>query len=90
MIQQGHIFIDPENCGSSVGYRTCITDYENSKKEIIYSLSATVSLTDCNHKIDWEFSTDDLDKIDTAIAILKEFRTKYVIAQRTYANLIKK
>lgn len=69
--QQNHIFLDADNCGSSVGYYLSISDYTNKEKETTYSLSATVVLADCAHKIDWTFSGEDVAKIDSAIAMLQ-------------------
>jgi hypothetical protein len=52
---QNSIFIDPENCGSSVGYYITTSEYKPKDKPEEYSLSSTVVLTDCSHKIDWGF-----------------------------------
>ena len=94
--QQNSVFIDPENCGSSVGYYITIGEYHNTKQDKdVHSLSATVVLTDCNHKIDWCFSgngeTDKIDtaKIDTAISMLQEFRKKYIETEKLVAKLNK-
>jgi hypothetical protein len=88
VVQQGHKFLQPEMCGSSVGYYVVLSDYTN-KEKTTYNLSATVALTDCNHKIDWAFEDDSLEKIDLAIDTLKEFRTKYIAMQKMYAKLSK-
>lgn len=80
LTRQNHVFIDPENCGSGVGYYITVDEYHNRKENTTeYSLSAEVILSDCNHKIDWHFgSEDDDDKIDAAIKILSEFRKKFL------------
>lgn len=87
--QQGHVFLDPENSGSSVGYYLTISDHTPKDKKTIYSLSATVVLTDCSHKIDWGFSEEHVAKIDAAIHILQEFRKKYVEAEKMVLKLNK-
>lgn len=89
--QQGHIFIDPESCGSSVGYYITINEKYKAKEtdKTKYSMSAIVVLADCSHKIDWAFEEDCLDKIDTAIAKLQEFRKKYIETQKHVEKLNK-
>ena len=91
---QNSVFIDPENCGSSVGYYITIDEHHNTKEDKTeYSLSATVVLTDCSHKIDWGFSsrveTVDTCKIDAAIGMLQEFRKKCVETTKLVAKLNK-
>lgn len=87
--KQNHIFIDPPNCGSSVGYRMYVESREvnagpPSAVYTTHSLEATVTLTDCNRLIDWSFywggdtNDDNVAKIDAAIALLQEFRAEYV------------
>jgi hypothetical protein len=85
------VFIDPENCGSSVGYYITIGEYHSTKTDKdVHSLSATVVLTDCNHKIDWCFSGNGkTDKIDSAISMLQEFRKKYAETEKLVAKLNK-
>ena len=61
-------YIDPIDCGSSVGY-TITKRYTR--------VSGAVSLTDCNRIIQWYFQGDDrkeVDKIDRAISILQNFK----------------
>lgn len=72
--QQNSVFIDPENCGSSVGYYITISEYTPKDKPAEYSISSSIVLADCSHKIDWSFSRGDVDKIDAAICMLVEFR----------------
>ncbi len=74
--QQNSVFINPEDCGSSVGYYITVGEYTPKDKPTRYSIAATVVLTDCSHKIDWSFDEKGVDKIDTAVAMLQEFRKK--------------
>lgn len=86
--QQNHVFIDPKECGSGIGYYINLTDWTDRKTGgTTYDMNGTVVLTDCNHKIDWGFGEDSLDKIDAAIAMLREFRKKCVEAKKTLAQL---
>ena len=82
MTQQNSVFIDPEDCSSSVGYFVTTREDHNTKTDkTTPRISATVVLADCNHKIDWYFNGENkasIDKIDAAIKILREFRTIYV------------
>lgn len=88
--QQNSTFIDPENCGSSVGYYINIEDYENKKDNTTkYHMMANVVLADCNHKIDWSFGEGSVEKIDAAIKMLQEFRKKYLETEKTLAKLRK-
>ena len=87
--QQNHVFIDVENCGSSVGYYISINEYTSKDKSPTYSTASTVVLSDCNHKIDWYFTSDSVKKIDAAIDMLKEFRKKYVETEKLVATLNK-
>jgi transposase len=89
--QQNSVFIDPENCGSSVGYYITIGEHHNPKTEKdVHLLYATVVLTDCNHKIVWSFSGNgETDKIDSAISMLQEFRKKYIETEKLVAKLNK-
>ena len=89
MVQQNSVFIDPENCGSSVGYYIKIDEYTPRDKPTVYNVQAEVILADCNHKIDWSFGNDALDKIDAALDMLKEFRKKYVETEKMVAKLNK-
>jgi hypothetical protein len=68
-------FIDPSDCGSTVGYSI-------TRKDLV-RVSAEIYLSDCNRKIEWYFSgerPESIQKIDSAIEILQEFRQKYVDA----------
>jgi len=90
--QQNTVFIDPENCGSSIGYYLTINEYTPKDKPTRYSLNATVVLSDCSHKIDWGFSDGEdlaVDKIDAAIAMMQEFRRKYLEAKKMVMKLNK-
>jgi len=85
---QNHIFIDPQNCGSSIGYRLSINEYERKDKPTTYSTSGYVVLTDCSHQIEWDFSDENaVDKIDAAISMLQEFRKKYIETTKTVSKL---
>jgi hypothetical protein len=86
---QNHIWIDPENCGSEIGYHIHVEEYEPKDKPPQYSLQASVVLSDCTRKIDWAFCNDQLDKIDKAIEMLVEFRKKYLEAERLVTKLNK-
>jgi hypothetical protein len=87
---QGHVFIAPHNCGSSVGYRLAISEYTPKDKPMRYSLDGTVVLTDCSHQIEWSFNDEDnMDKLDAAIDMLKEFRKKLVETTKTVEKLNK-
>lgn len=69
-------YIDPLNCGSTVGYN--IIDGRSG----IY---ADLDFTDCNRKVNWGFSIrgqNPLAKIDAAIGMLIEFRSELDTALR--------
>jgi hypothetical protein len=87
--QQNNVFIDPESCGSSVGYYITINEYTPKNKPAEYSMSSTVTLADCSHKIDWSFGDSSVDKIDSAIDMLREFRKKYLETEKLIAKLNK-
>jgi hypothetical protein len=87
--QQNHIFIDPENCGSGIGYYLSVSEYTPKSGKTEHSVSATVVLTDCSHKIDWSFSGESVEKIDDTIKMLQEFRKKYIEAQKMIKALNK-
>jgi hypothetical protein len=77
--KQNSVFIDPENCGSSIGYYITIEEYTPKDKPTQHNLRATVVLADCTHKIDWSFGDEEgVEKIDEAIRMLQEFRKQYV------------
>lgn len=87
--QQNSVFIDPENCGSSVGYYITVSEYSPKDKPVQYSLSSTVTLADCSHKIDWGFDKGGVDKIDTVIKMLQEFRKKFLENEKLVTKLNK-
>jgi hypothetical protein len=84
---QNHVFIDPSDCGSEVGYYITTSEYTDKKtQKTEYSMSATVMLSDCARKIDWSFrpdTEDSVDKIDAAISMLQEFRKKYITTMKS-------
>lgn len=85
---QNHAFIDPAECGSSVGYYLTTSEYHNKRTGATeHYINANVILSDCNHKINWTFSLGDIDKIDAAISILVEFRKKFLATERTLNRL---
>ena len=71
-------YIDPESCGSLVGYKVSSTKYP------YYSyIAASMNLSDCNRFIQWEFGFRQnkkggyegaVAKIDRAIAVFQKFR----------------
>lgn len=89
--QQNHVFIDPEDCGSSVGYHMHVEEYTDKKtNKTEYTLYATVVLSDCTRKIDWSFNgKDDVLKIDEAIRMLSEFRRKFADTKKMVTRLNK-
>jgi len=87
--QQNNVFLDPQKCGSSVGYYIAVDEYKTKDKSTIYSVRASVVLADCSHKIDWSFSADSVEKIDAAISMLQEFRKKYIEIEKTVSELNK-
>ena len=90
IVQQNNVFIDPENCGSSIGYYITTNEYTPKDKPPIYSTNATVVIADCAHKIDWSFGGEEsIEKIDAAIHMLQEFRKKYVEVEKMVAKLNK-
>ena len=87
---QNHVYLDPEDCGSEVGYYISTSEYTDKKTgKTTYSLSATVSLADCNRKIDWSFGERKVEKIDAAISMLQEFRKKYIATEKVVENINK-
>ena len=92
--QQNHVFIDPEECGSSVGYHLTLSEFTSKNSSPEFYVSATVVLADCNRKIDWSFAdleaNKNIEKIDAAIGMLQEFRKKYLDAHKMVTKLNKK
>lgn len=63
-------YLDPLNCGSTLGYNIILGRR---------GLYGDVDITDCNRKVTWNFSARDvnpLGKIDAAIGLLVRFRSK--------------
>lgn len=63
-------YLDPLNCGSTLGYNIVMGRR---------GLYGDVDITDCNRKVTWNFSARDenpLAKIDKAIGLLIRFRSK--------------
>ena len=89
IVQQNSVFIDPEECGSNVGYYITTSDHTDKQNKTTYYMSATVVLTDCAHKIDWNFSEGKVDKIDSAIHMLQEFRKKFLETEKLISKLNK-
>ena len=90
IVQQNNVFIDPENCGSSIGYYITTSKYKPNDKPPIYSTNAWVVIADCAHKIDWSFGGEGaIEKVDAAIHMLQEFRKKYVEVKKMVAKLNK-
>jgi hypothetical protein len=92
--QQNNVFIDPNDCGSSIGYHIKINEYTPKDKPIEYSISATVVLADCSHKIDWNFNEDAeegdaIEKIEAAVSMLQEFKKKFIETQKLVSKLNK-
>lgn len=87
--QQNNVFIDPETCGSSIGYYITVGEYTPKDKPVKYSMSANIVLTDCSHKLDWNFAEEQVEKIDSAIAMLQEFRKKYLETEKLITKLNK-
>lgn len=74
-------YIDPANCGSTVGW-TITTGYAGF-------LNGTIKLSDCNRSIEWSFDLNDRDgvkaaerKLQMAIAMLTRFRDRIPAARR--------
>jgi hypothetical protein len=92
--QQNNVFLNPSDCGSSVGYYINIYEYTPKDKPTVYSISATLVLADCSHKIDWGFSEGDndnegIEKIEAAISMFQEFKKKYIETQKLVSKLNK-
>jgi len=83
LIAANSVQLDPTSCGSMIGY-TIVLNGE--------SLVGEVTLTDCNHMINWSFGDYEggVEKVDAAISILSEFRKHYVKAEAEAEALKKK
>ena len=91
---QNHIWIDPENCESAVGYHIHVDEYTPKGAAAIHSVHGTVSLSDCHRKIEWGFSESEgsrgsIEKIDEALEMLMEFRKEYIAANKLATELNK-
>ena len=80
-------FIEPLNCGSTVGYKIIDDDYEDHSY-----FSSSIQLTDCSRMISWDVSVDSngVAKLDNAIRILTEAREELSKAAAKLAKLKKK
>jgi hypothetical protein len=90
---QNSRFIHPESCGSAVGYYITVSEHRNkygSKETVSFDLTATIVLSDCSHKIEWTFCEDQLDKVDAAIDMLKDFRRNLNFANNMVERLTPK
>jgi len=75
------VYIDPVDCGSTVGYRIKISGTEQMVA------GADVELSDCNRTINWSFyGKTPLKKIDAAIEALTKFRNSYAVVLKKYAK----
>lgn len=73
------MFIDPLDCGSTVGYHITTTGAYTRYFE------GTVDLTDCNRKVTWEFNEKTSpEKIDNAIKILTNFKKEFAKARKVF------
>jgi hypothetical protein len=90
----GGCFINPEDCGSMIRWVVDVT-YENPKPlaKLEYDrkgrvwLSASVGLSDCSRRIEWELSggeISNIEKLDNAIGELRKLRTVLVRANKLY------
>lgn len=67
VIAHNATYLEPLNCDSTVSYKII----ESGKR-----VWGSIQLADCQRKIEWYFSdTESLDKVDSALKILTEFRT---------------
>jgi hypothetical protein len=86
--QQNNIFIDPENCGSSVGYYITVNEYNSRDRPVVYTIHANIVLADCTHMIGWTFNDGEgVEKIDAAIAMLQEFKKKFIETEKLVKRL---
>lgn len=61
--------LDPKDCGSTVGYSIRRTSWGG--------FSATLDLSDCTHKIAWEFDENKGEKVSIILDIFSEFAFEY-------------
>jgi len=74
LLASGIAQLDPVDCGSMISY---------SIRSGRYGVSSEISLSDCNRMISWYFDRHTgLAKIDTVLAILKEFKENFVVATK--------
>ena len=72
--------VDPLNSGSLISYKIC--GYDSSYNS---NLESTITLSDCNTMSTWYFKDEHgIEKIDTIIKMLTEFRTEYLKASEEY------
>ena len=79
-------FIDPQECGSTVGYKIN-SHYSSYKKKKNHYAYGTIFLTDCTRKIEWDLAQsndgkDAVDKIDKAIEILTRAKSAIIAANK--------
>ena len=69
-------YLSPKDCDSTLGYKITGRKY----------LEAQMGLADCNRKIEWYFNPDNdgLEKIDTILSIMTEFRAEFLKAKNTW------
>jgi len=77
-LQDSHVvYIDPVDCGSTVGYRVKLSG------STTMSVQAEVELSDYSRTINWSFyGPNSLTKIDIAIEALTRFRNSYEQASK--------
>jgi hypothetical protein len=80
-------YIDPADCGSTVGYKL-LTSTTYSSGKSLPSFYGEIDLTDCSRKICWQFNNNEhaLEKINHAITMLTNFKKEFVKAQKKYPN----
>jgi len=83
-------FIDPEQCGSILGYKVCM---QTSSYNQVSSVYGTIELGDCNRRISWEIESDNdgknaVTKLNNAIRMLTQARNAVISANKltTAAN----
>lgn len=95
-ISSDSVYLDPTDCGSTVGYRAWVEEYRNDNpdakdKTASYSMYACVDLSDCSHKIEWLFREEDsVEKLDRAIGLLQKFRRDLIATNKLFNKLAKK